>query len=123
MLKRLTAYLLIGALVCSSFQWVLVYAGYELNHKYIAESLCVNRNKPWLHCNGKCYFMKKLKQAEEKEKNEASQTQKSLIQQVFFTKTAAVKFHSYLVRVMHVPDGKVNLPQVSYPILRPPQLG
>jgi len=71
MLKRFTALLLVATLVCSSFQWVMVCAGFQLNRSYIAANLCVNRNKPWMHCNGKCYFMQKLKQAQENEKRQA----------------------------------------------------
>lgn len=115
--------MLITALVCSTFQVYFVFAGFELNQKYIATKLCENRNKPWLHCNGKCYFMKKLKQAQDREKSEEGQTQKSLIQQVFYSQPLAVKFHSHILQVLPVPNGKVLLPQVYYPIFRPPQLG
>ncbi len=123
MLNRIVAYVLITALVCSTFQRYFIYAGYELNSKYIATKLCENRDKPWMHCNGKCYFMKKLKQAEDREKSEEGQAQKSLLQQVFYSKPLAVKFHSHILQVMPVPNSKVALPQVYYPIFRPPQLG
>ena len=33
---------------------------YRLNHKYISTTLCENRNKPCMHCNGKCYLRKQL---------------------------------------------------------------
>ena len=68
--RRFITYLLIFALISANFSRLFVYAGFELNRNYIAAKLCENRNKPWLHCNGKCYFMKKIKQAEEKEKND-----------------------------------------------------
>ena len=123
MLSRIVAYMLIAALVCSTFQRYFVYAGYELNQKYIAAKLCENRDKPWMHCNGKCYFMKKLKQAEEREKSEEGQAQKNLIQQVFYSRPLAVKFHSHILQVMAVPNARVSLPQVYLPIFRPPQLG
>lgn len=54
---------------CSRF---FVLAGLQLNRKYIAENLCVNRSRPWMHCDGKCYFMKKIRQAEENEKKESA---------------------------------------------------
>src|ERR1700760_2511601 len=120
---RVTALLLIVCFMGSGFSRFFVYAGFELNRHYIATKLCENRNKPWMHCNGKCYFMKKLKQAEDREKSEESQTQKSLIQQVFHSKPFAVKFHSHILQVIPVPNGRLSLPQVYYPIFRPPQLG
>lgn len=34
---------------------------YCFNYNYIVTELCVNKDKPQLHCNGKCYLMKQLK--------------------------------------------------------------
>lgn len=33
---------------------------YVVKYNYIANELCVNRNKPMLHCNGKCHLKKAL---------------------------------------------------------------
>ena len=46
--------------------WMVPYMPfieYELNKKYIAEVLCVNKDKPEMHCNGKCHLKKQLKKA------------------------------------------------------------
>lgn len=49
---------------------VMPLANYLINHDYIAEFLCINKDKPELECNGKCYLSEQLKKAaEEKEKN------------------------------------------------------
>ena len=53
-------------------QWGAV-AYYRINRDYIAENLCVNRDKPMLNCNGQCYLAKKLKAAEEKEQKSNSE--------------------------------------------------
>ncbi|WP_432328376.1 hypothetical protein ACRQ5D_01315 [Mucilaginibacter sp. P25] len=67
MLQRITAYLLIFSLITVNFSRFFIFAGFELNRNYIATKLCENRNRPWLHCDGKCYFAKKIKQAEDKQ--------------------------------------------------------
>jgi hypothetical protein len=123
MFKRVTAILLIFLLFASSFSRFFVYAGFELNKKYIAANLCENRGKPWLHCNGKCFFMKKIKQAEQKEKGMESQSQKNIFQQAVYTKPAVVKFHSQLLGVIPIPNNRIHLPQAHNNIFRPPQLG
>ena len=41
---------------------------YVVNYKYISEVLCVNKDKPKMHCNGKCHLMKELAKASENEK-------------------------------------------------------
>ncbi|REA60199.1 hypothetical protein DSL64_15735 [Dyadobacter luteus] len=53
--------------------WVipLVCLDYEVRKEYIAKSLCVNRDKPKLKCNGKCYLAKKLAEASEQQERQA----------------------------------------------------
>jgi len=123
MLRRFIAYLLMAALVSANFSCLFVYAGFELNKNYIATHLCVNRDKPWLHCNGKCYFMKKIKQAQEKEKNDERQSQKNLFQDALFTRKPDVRFYSQVLQVIKVSNHRDALPNVYLPIFQPPQLG
>lgn len=43
---------------------------YVVNYNYIATVLCVNKAKPKLQCNGKCYLAEQLKKnAEQNEEN------------------------------------------------------
>lgn len=123
MVRRLIACLLIVALVAANFSRLFIYAGFELNRNYIATKLCENRDKPWLHCNGKCYFMKKIKQADEKEKTDERQSQKNLFQDALFARKPAFRFYSQMLQVMQVPNHRVALPIVNLPIFQPPQLG
>lgn len=46
---------------------ILPLGEYVFNYNYIAKELCVNKDKPVMHCNGKCHLMKELakKAAEE----------------------------------------------------------
>jgi hypothetical protein len=41
---------------------------YIVNYEYISKVLCVNKDKPKMHCNGKCHLMKELAKASENEK-------------------------------------------------------
>ena len=41
---------------------------YIVEQDYIAEFLCINKDKPELHCNGKCYLMRKLAEHNEQKK-------------------------------------------------------
>lgn len=41
-----------------------------VNQDYIAVYFCINKNKPALNCNGKCYLTQKLQEAQnEKQQN------------------------------------------------------
>lgn len=48
-------------------------ANYWINYQYYSKVLCENKDKPMLHCNGKCALGKELKEAE-RSKNQAEQT-------------------------------------------------
>jgi hypothetical protein len=122
MLQRITAYLLIVSLLSANFSRFFIYAGFELNRNYIATKLCENRNKPQLHCNGKCYFMKKLKQAEDKQNTEERQAQKNLFQEANYNQPFKIKFYQVLLSVTKVPNHRVQLPELSRNIFQPPRL-
>ena len=123
MKHKITAVLLIIAIVGCSFSRFFIYAGFELNKNYIAAKLCENRNRPWLHCNGKCYLLKKLKQAEEKQNASERESQKNLVQESFCEAIPQVKFYTRLLRVIPIPNNRIELPQGYNVIFRPPQLG
>lgn len=38
---------------------------YMVNYDYIVNTLCENKDKPEMHCNGKCYLTKELAKASE----------------------------------------------------------
>nr|WP_315030866.1 hypothetical protein [uncultured Chryseobacterium sp.] len=42
------------------FRPLMPLAEYAVNYNYIVNTLCVNKSKPELHCNGKCYLSKEL---------------------------------------------------------------
>ncbi|RKR84659.1 hypothetical protein BDD43_4908 [Mucilaginibacter gracilis] len=92
MFKRFTAILLLVTLISSNFSMFMVYAGFEMNHKYIAENLCINRSRPWMHCNGKCYFMKKIHQAEENEKKQEAKDNLNRLEVSFFQEPFQLSF-------------------------------
>ncbi|MBS1530515.1 MAG: hypothetical protein JSU01_09420 [Bacteroidetes bacterium] len=123
MLKRLTAWLLIFTVLSANYSRLFVYAGFELNQKYIAAKLCENRNKPWMHCNGRCYLMKKLKQLNEKQTANQRETQRSLFQEGYFATTGVVKFYTSLLQTYHFSDMEAGLSKGYLSIFRPPQLG
>lgn len=45
-----------------------IVVDYVMNKEYIAKTLCENKAKPMMHCNGKCHLKKQLEKQEKKEK-------------------------------------------------------
>src|ERR1700739_316282 len=108
MKDKLIAILLIFCIISSGFSRFFIYAGFELNKNYIAAKLCENRNKPWLHCNGRCYLMKKIKAAEDKQAANERETQKNLLQEAFCQTTGQVKFFTRVIAVMQIPNNHIH---------------
>jgi hypothetical protein len=123
MLNRITAILLIFSLTSVNCTRFFVYAGFEMNKSYIASKLCENRNKPWLHCNGKCYLAKKIRQAEEKQNSAERESQKNLFQEAYCTKNTEIKFYTHLLQIISIPNNRIELQQGYSAIFRPPQIG
>ncbi len=123
MRRRAITYLLIISTLSANFSYFFILAGFDLNKNYIATKLCVNRFNPQLHCNGQCYFMKKLRMAAEKEKSAESQSQKSRIQQPFFERNGIPGFHTRLLATINTPYKNTWLPILVTPIYQPPKIG
>ncbi|HEY0246222.1 MAG TPA: hypothetical protein VGC01_11710 [Mucilaginibacter sp.] len=125
MLNRITALFLLFSLVTANFSRYMVYAGFELNKNYIAANLCENRDKPWLHCNGKCYFMKKIKQAEENDKKQTAKDNLTRLEVSFFQEPYDLSF----LQPANLNNVQASCPAYSYQyssqyinsIFRPPK--
>lgn len=63
---RITGFCLLAVFVFQMSGKVIVLADYYINKDFIANVLCVNKDKPKLHCEGKCHLTKQL---EKEEKN------------------------------------------------------
>jgi hypothetical protein len=122
MQNRLIAICLLVALISSNFSRFFVFAGFEANQKFIASSLCENKSRPWMHCNGKCYLMKKLKQAEEKEKKQEREDQKSRYQEALPGSVVTVNIIKSTFKVEYLPSITPGIVNRSSSIFQPPQV-
>lgn len=71
-MKLFTSVILIFLLTLQSFSPVVMYACYFANKDYVAGMLCENRNRPAMHCEGKCFLKKQLHKAEQEDGKEKS---------------------------------------------------
>ncbi|MDJ1506173.1 hypothetical protein [Xanthocytophaga agilis] len=69
-MRKIVTALLLFSLLLQTFSRAGIYLSFKVNQDYIARVLCINKAKPQLNCNGKCYLAKKLKQAEEQEQKQ-----------------------------------------------------
>jgi hypothetical protein len=69
--KAFFSYLLILLVLLQTFSREVLVVDYTLNQASITARFCVNRTRPQLHCDGKCYFAKQLKKQEDRESKSA----------------------------------------------------
>ncbi|MET4082592.1 hypothetical protein ABIB40_002552 [Pedobacter sp. UYP30] len=78
MIKKLLVFFLIISMVGNCCMQLIMYSGYQLNKAYITSVFCVNKVHPELHCNGKCFLSKKLKELNQKTKTNQENLKKSV---------------------------------------------
>jgi hypothetical protein len=64
---RFLAFFLVGLLLLQTFSRELVVLDYQVHKERITELFCVNKDKPTLHCNGKCHLVKQLRKTSDSE--------------------------------------------------------
>lgn len=78
------------------------YVGYfsyfQLNVDYIIENYCINKERPELDCNGKCYLMEQLAAADDQKRQDsasnAALTLMDAFVPLFVKQTTDFSFHS-----------------------------
>lgn len=61
MQQRIFAIFLLAILIFNIFRYEIPYIQYAIFKEYIAENLCVNKDKPASCCEGKCFREKQVK--------------------------------------------------------------
>lgn len=79
-------------LLASSFSASFVQAAFSVNRDYIIKELCVNRFKPEMRCNGKCYMKKQMQQQEEQSGTNTQQKNHNDVLNWMFTGNVIVHF-------------------------------
>jgi len=69
MRKQLITVFMMVIWLCQLSGRYLVMFEFYLNQEYVAQNLCVNRDKPQLHCNGKCHLRKQLNEEEKRDQD------------------------------------------------------
>lgn len=70
-IKKIGTLGLCGLLMLRVMIAPIIYLEYEFNKEFIIKNYCVNKNRPQLYCDGKCYLAKKLKAAEERDNHQS----------------------------------------------------
>ena len=75
-MKKIIAIFAFIGILLQSFSSVVIVADYYVHKDFIAKNLCENKDKPQMHCEGKCCLKKKLAK-ESKDQAPSPRNQKS----------------------------------------------
>jgi hypothetical protein len=108
-----TILLMTIVLVQIAGKWIIL-ADYALNKEFIARTLCINKAKPALHCNGKCHLRKQL----EKEETGGAQEQNKnySFQEVFCDNETSYRIQPITPLAVTVPVTNTVLYTSSYAV-------
>lgn len=70
-------------MLAKSLMMPIVYVDFKLNQEYIANVLCINRDKPEMQCNGHCVLMQKMNEARDQTSSEENQAPEKLVLETF----------------------------------------
>jgi hypothetical protein len=85
---------MILALMLPNLIKIGILIDFKINQDFIAEVLCINREKPMAMCNGKCYLSEQLKKAEEQEEKQAPTNKKERLEVLYYYAKSAFDFPS-----------------------------
>lgn len=99
---------------------------FKINQDFIAEVLCINKEKTMTTCNGKCYLSEQLKKAEEQEEKQAPTNKKERLEVVYYNARSSVDFLLYtdyfVGKLNHVCVDEFYAHSFIADIFRPPKL-
>jgi hypothetical protein len=74
--RRMAAFLLLLVFFAQAFSKYLLVADYYVNTSAYLEN-CINKDRPWMHCNGRCQLCKKLHQQNNSEDKQTPERKSS----------------------------------------------
>jgi len=122
-LHRILAILLLSCLHAQPAVNISVWMDFLVNNEYIKEVLCINKEKPKLSCNGKCYLMQQLQEQQSEQEQELPQLVHSKHEFVLFS------FSESLSKTKRIISTKKSFPLIAnhyshvayWDIFHPPQ--
>jgi hypothetical protein len=121
-LKKFTTILLLTAIFLQTFSSFVIQAEYFLNKGYIATVLCINKEKPKMRCNGKCYLAKKLQEERQEQQAPTSKKEKFEVQPYFLPKQLAFSAFHYFSKTVYPQTDKDYSSAYSHSVFRPPTI-
>ncbi|PKQ60837.1 hypothetical protein BZG02_17695 [Labilibaculum filiforme] len=121
LLNKLFTYLLLFVFCFQSFEVVLITVNFKINQEFFA-TICTNKDKPEMKCNGKCHLKKQIQQHEEdtsKDKQISEKEYQLFFQNILITKLSNAISSSEKRLIYEEPLYSI---QNTFDIFHPPKI-
>ncbi len=120
-MRIISVVILFACMMAATFSDSFMIASFKFNQQYISKTLCINKDKPAMHCNGNCYLNRQL----EKTEKSASpiNTKSNQRFQIQFCNTITEPVHTiYFAQILYLSNiQKFTAQEFVLVHLRPPQ--
>ena len=120
-LKTSATILLLFFVTIQTFTSFVYDAAYSLNKTYVANTLCINKQQPQMHCDGKC-FLAKEKQNEQKQDQQSNNTkrEKFEVQPFFLPEEIILEGALAFITAPYCKPGNIMLSDYQQVVFHPP---
>jgi hypothetical protein len=113
---------LLAGFLGQTFNQGLIFLDYQLNKSCIAATLCENRDKPQMKCEGKCYLCKRLKNEEKKDQDNPERRAENKFESIPFQSEFALSHPVPRIITTHYPSFEESANNAFTPsFFHPPQ--
>ena len=107
-MRSVIGYVLLGIICFTEMTTVMPWLEYVWNYDYISQVLCINKEEVERSCNGKCFLMTRLAQAEEEKSSPVKR-----VPTVDLEKTPFILNSSGYYPVNIAPYKRTNFPEIE----------
>jgi len=122
-MTRLLSILFLSLYLLLVFRPLLPYVEYAMFKEYIAEVLCINKDKPEMNCCGKCHLKKRVEDQQKADQphQNSSKTKDNLITQNYIASFFKMQFTQENILISYPSVQWVISSRTDKPLTPPPQ--
>ena len=119
--QRLIASVLLLTFFAQTFDQSFLELDFLMNRNYIAKTLCVNQDKPQMHCKGNCYLARQMQEQQDENKQSGNtRKEKFEVQFFFLPDETIINYVLPSIAVIYTPKRDNIIFQYQQSVFHPP---
>jgi hypothetical protein len=119
--QRLIASVLLLTFFAQTFDQSFLELDFLMNRNYIAKTLCVNQDKPQMHCKGNCYLARQMQEQQDENKQSGNtRKEKFEVQFFFLPDETIINYVLPSIAVIYAPEKDNIIFQYQQSVFHPP---